>query len=51
MMRRILLFILAIILLPFYPIFKKAMKTGEKVRISERVVVVTIKEGRKRCIF
>ncbi len=46
-MKKILLFILAFFLIPFYPFLKRIRKFGEKIRIGEKIVVVT-REGQKR---
>ncbi len=49
-MKKFFLYILAVLILPFYPILKKAFRIGEKVRISEQVIVVINKGGKKKCI-
>ena len=50
-MRRILLLILAFFLFPFYPVFKRFMKMGDKIRFGEKVVVVIVKQGNRKILF
>ena len=50
-MKRILLFILALFLLPVYPLLKRIQGMGDKIRFGEKVVVVTINQGRKRILI
>ena len=47
-MKRIFLYILAFFLLPFYPILKGIRKMGEKLQLSEKIVVVTRNQNKRR---
>lgn len=47
-MKRIFLYILAFFLLPFYPILKGIRKMGDKLQLSEKIVVVTRNQNKRR---
>jgi uncharacterized protein YneF (UPF0154 family) len=45
-MKKILLYILAFFLIPFYPLLKRMQRRmGEKIKISEKVIVVTMNQN------
>lgn len=50
-MRKIFLYVLAFFLLPLYPILKRIKRFGEKVQFGEKVVVVTMRDGRKKRVI
>ncbi len=50
-MKRVVFFLLAFIMLPFYPLLVRMKKMGDKVQLGEKVVVVIRgKKGNKRVI-
>jgi hypothetical protein len=46
-----LMFFLGLFLLPFYPLLKRIQKMGEKIKFSEKVVVVTTDGDNRKRIF
>lgn len=49
-MRRTFLYVLAVFLAPFYPLLKRMRKVGDKVHFGEKVVVVTMRQGRRKIL-
>jgi hypothetical protein len=50
-MKRVLFFLLAFVMLPFYPLLVRMKRMGDKVQIGEKVVVIVRGEkGNKRVI-
>jgi hypothetical protein len=47
-MKKIFLYILAFLLLPFYPLLRRIKKMGDKLQIGERVVVVTMNPKQRK---
>lgn len=50
-MKRILIYILAFFLIPFYPLLKRFKSMNEKMQFGEKVIVVTVNKNKRKTII
>lgn len=50
-MKKIFYFILALFILPFYPLLKRFKSMNEKMQFGEKVIVVTVNKNKRKTII